>query len=169
MKAKHKAVTRDMTHKVSRAVVDFAVECKAEIIGIGDVRDIADSIKKQKQLNRKTRQKVSQWSHGKVRGYIEYKAEAEGIATALQDEHYTSQTCPNCGARHKPRGRVYRCPSCRFQALRDVVGQVTILSAHKHGEPGKISAPATVKYRIPHNMRVMRRRSDMGQTQHVCL
>ncbi len=111
MKAKHKAVIRDMEHKVSRAVVDIAVERKVGTIVIGDVRDVADSTKKQKRLNRKTRQKVSQWSHGKVRGYIEYKAEAEGIETTLQDERYTSQTCPNCGARHKPQGRVYRADS----------------------------------------------------------
>ncbi len=26
------------------------------------------------------------------------------------DEAYTSQTCPNCGEHHKPKGRVYRCP-----------------------------------------------------------
>lgn len=165
MTAKHEAVTRDMEHKVSRAVVDIAVERKAGTIVIGDVRDVADGTKQQKRLNRKTRQKISQWSHGKVRSYIEYKAEAEGIETVLQDEHYTSQTCPNCGERHKPRGRTYRCPSCGFQTHRDVVGQVNILSAHKHGTPGRIAAPTTVKYRIPHNLRVMRRRPDTGQTE----
>lgn len=28
---------------------------------------------------------------------------------SVQDEHYTSQTCPHCGHRHKPRGRMYTC------------------------------------------------------------
>jgi putative transposase len=106
---------------------------------------------------------MSQWDHGKVRQYVKYKAEAEGIAVKLEDEADTSQTCPHCGHRHKPRGRIYRCPCCGFQAHRDVVGQVNILSIFKHDEPGKIPAPSVVKYRIPHNLRVMRRCQDTGQ------
>lgn len=114
-------------------------------IVIGDVRDVADmadSTKKEKRLNHKARQKMSQWSHGKIRSSMEYKAEAEGIEVVLQDEYYTSQTCPNCGERHKLRGRTYRCPSCGFQTHRNVVGQANILSAYKqHGALGKIPAP----------------------------
>jgi putative transposase len=106
---------------------------------------------------------MSQWNHGKIRQFVTYKAEAEGIKVELEDEKYTTQTCPNCGHRHKPRGRQYECPSCGFQAHRDVVGQVNILSRYKHGEPGQIPAPAVITYRIPHNLRVMRRCPDTGQ------
>jgi predicted RNA-binding Zn-ribbon protein involved in translation (DUF1610 family) len=114
-------------------------------------------------LGKRTNQKVSGWNHGKVRGYVEYKAAAEGIVVVLQNEAFTSQTCPNCGARHKPRGRVYRCPACGFQAHRDHLGQVNILSAHKYGAPGKIAVPSGLKHRMPHNLRLMRRRPDTGQ------
>ena len=52
MKAKHDRVMRDMEHKISRAVVDTAVERKAGTIAIGDVRDIADGVdKRQGQHN----------------------------------------------------------------------------------------------------------------------
>lgn len=153
MKAKHEQVMRDMEHKISRAIVDVAVERKARVIAIGDVRDIADGVDCGKVHNGRT----SRWNHGKVRGFVEYKAEAEGVKTELVDEHYTSQTCPNCKARHKPRGRNYSCPSCGFQAHRDVVGQVNILSRFKTGDVGNIPAPPKVKYRIP-VYRVMRRR-----------
>jgi putative transposase len=159
MKAKHARVMRDMEHKISRAVVDAAVDRKAGTIVIGDVRDAAEGV----ALGKATNQKISQWNHGKVRRYVEYKAEAEGMKVELADEAYTSQTCPNCSHRHKPKGRRYRCPACGFQAHRDVVGQVNILSRFKHGEPGKIPAPAEVKYRTPHNLRVMRRCRDTGQ------
>ncbi len=159
MKAKQARVMRDMEHKISRAIVETAVERKAGTIVIGDVRDAADQV----DLGRASNQKISQWDHGKVRQYIGYKAEAEGIAVKLEDEAYTSQTCPSCSHRHKPRGRRYRCPACGFLAHRDVVGQVNILSRYQHGEPGKIPAPAIVKYRIPHNLRVTRRCPDMGQ------
>jgi putative transposase len=159
MKAKHDRVVRDMEHKISRAVVDAAVERKAGTIVIGDVRDVADGV----DLSQASNQKISQWNHGQVRRYVTYKAEAEGIAVELADEAYTSQTCPNCSHRHKPKGRLYRCPACGFQAHRDVVGQVNILSRYQHGEPGKIPAPAVVKHRIPHNLRVMRRCWDTSQ------
>jgi putative transposase len=159
MKAKHARVLRDMEHKISRAVVDAAVERKAGTIVIGDVREAADGV----DLSKASNQKISRWDHGKVRRYVEYKAEAEGIAVELVDEAYTSQTCPDCSHRHKPGGRRFRCPACGFRAHRDVVGQVNILSVFKHGEPGKISAPTNVKHRIPHNLRVMRRCPDTGQ------
>ena len=150
---------RDLEHKISHAIVAEAVERKASTIVYGDVRDIADGIDKGAVHNQRT----SQWNHGKVRAYVEYKAEAEGIAVVLQDEHYTSKTCPSCGNRHKPRGRTYKCPTCQFQSHRDVVGQINLLSAHKFGEPGKILAPTNIKYRIPQNVRVMRKCQGTGQ------
>lgn len=159
MKAKHNRVLRDMEHKISRAIVDEAVELGAATIVYGDVRYAAEEV----ALGKSTNQKVSGWDHGKVCWYVKYKAAAEGIAVVLQDERYTSQTCPSCGARHKPRGRVYRCPSCGFQAHRDHVGQVNILSAYKYGAPGKIAVPVGLKHRMPHNLRLMRRRPDTGQ------
>lgn len=159
MKAKHARVMRDMEHKISRAVVDVAVELGASTVVYGDVRDVADEV----ALGKRTNQKVSSWNHGKVRTYTEYKALAEGIAVILQNEAYTSQTCPNCGGRHKPRGRVYRCPTCGFQAHRDVVGQINILSAYKTGAPGELPVPPIIKHREPYSIRRTRRRPDTGQ------
>lgn len=159
MKAKHDAVLRDMAHKISREIVNVAVEMQASTIVYGDINDIGDGV----ALGKKTNQKISQWNHGEILKYVEYKAAAEGIRVVMQDERYTSQTCPNCSHRHKPRGRNYRCPSCKFQSHRDVVGQVNILSAYKFGEPGKIPAPTEVKHRMPYNIRLMRRRADTPQ------
>ena len=159
MKAKYEQVVRDMEHKISRAIVDVAVALKANTIVIGDVRDAADKV----ALGNVTNQKLSGWSHGKIRNYTEYKGIEEGIASKLQQEAYTTQHCPCCGHRHKPRGRNYRCPACRFQSHRDVVGQINILSLWRHGVVGKLLPATDVKHRIPHNLRVMRRRADTPQ------
>ena len=164
MRAKHRRVMRDMEHKISRAVVDVAVEQQAATIVIGDVRDIADGVKQGKQRN----QQASQWNHGQVRAYITYKAAAEGISVALVDEHYTTQTCPQCGKRHKPRGRVYSCGQCGFSTHRDVVGQINILSRYSTGQVGRLPAPTNIKHRMPHNLRLMRRRRDTGQASDGC-
>jgi len=164
-RAKFELVMRDMEHKISRHIVEVAVERQAGTIVMGDVRDIADGIDKGRAHN----QRMSQWAHGKVRTYVQYKAEAEGITVVLQDELHTSQTCPKCGHRHKPRGRTYVCPACRFQAHRDHVGQVNILSAYLYGAPGKLPVPATLKYRLAHNVCLRRKCQDTGQPQGCSL
>jgi putative transposase len=150
--------TRDMEHKVSREVVNTAVQMGAGTIALGDVRDVANKGK----LGKKSNQKVSNWSHGKLRQYITYKAEAEGIQTELVNERYTSQTCPQCGDRHKPHGRVYTCGQCGFRGHRDGVGAVNILSVHQHGGPGHITPTGNTTYRIPYNVRVLRSPLDTG-------
>ena len=150
--------TRDMEHKISREVVKVAVEQQAGTIVIDDVREAADRV----ALGKQTNQKLSNWSHGKLRQYISYKAEAEGMKTELVDERYTSQTCPSCGCRHKPRGRTYACGRCGFRGHRDVVGAVNILSVKLHGQPGKIQPSGSTRYRIPFNKRVLRSPLDTG-------
>ena len=159
MKAKHECVTRDMEHKISRAIVNVAIECQSSTIVIGDIRDIADGV----ALGKQTNQKISSWNHGQVQKYVKYKAESEGITVKLVNERYSSQTCLSCGNRHKPKGRNYDCPACGFRCHRDVVGQINILSIFRYGEPGKIPAPQRVKHRMPHNLRLMRRCPDTGQ------
>jgi putative transposase len=156
--AQQKRRKRDIEHKVSRTVVDWAVERKVGKLAVGDVRDVADGV----DLGKKTNQKIANWSHGKLRTYLEYKAVAKGIAVELVNEAYTSQTCPNCGERHKPRGRVYHCPACGFRSHRDAVGAANIRSVCLYGKLG-LSLPGTIKYRRPF---VINRRSRVD-TAHV--
>jgi putative transposase len=146
-RAKQQRRIRDMEHKISHTVVAYAVERQAGTLAIGDVRDIADAPNKGTHQN----QKLSTWRHGKLRSYLSYKAEAEGMRVVLVDEHYTSKTCPNpiCNHRHKPAGRVYRCPVCGFQAHRDVVGAANILSRQLFGAVGEVRPPPVTMYRHP--------------------
>jgi putative transposase len=145
--AQQKKRTRDIEHKVSRAVVEWAQEREAGMLVIGDVRDVADG----KRMAAHSQQKISLWSHGKMRQYITYKAEIIGIHVELVDEHHTSKTCPRCGSQYKPRGRVYRCSTCGLVAHRDVVGSINILSRKLNGELAKIAPPplAATTYRYP--------------------
>ena len=78
-------------------------------------------------------------------------ATAAGIAVELIDEHATSKTCPRCAHQYKPRGRVYRCPTCGLVAHRDAVGAVNILSRTVHGELAKLLPPplTATMYRYP--------------------
>jgi putative transposase len=138
---------RDILHKVSRAVVDYAEEAGAKEIIIGDVRDIADGI----DIGKHSNQKISLWPHGKLRSYIAYKALMLGMETLLEDEHHTTQTCPNCGSRKKPSGRIYSCGQCGFVGHRDVVGASNILSHRLLGELGRVQVNETM-YRHPYKV-----------------
>lgn len=150
---------RDMEHKISHEVVSWALEHEIGEIAIGDVRDIANG----KRLNTKSQQKISNWSHGKIRQYITYKARAEGIRIVDNiSERYTSQTCPHCGHRTKPKGRVYSCSACGSVFHRDVVGAANILSRHVYGELAKVAA-VPPKYRHPVMVQGKRSPSDTGQ------
>jgi putative transposase len=136
---------RDILHKVSRAAVDYAVEANAKEIILGDVRDIADGI----NIGKHSNQKISLWPHGKLRSYIAYKALMVGMETLLVEEHHTTQTCPNCGSRKKPSGRIYSCGQCGFVGHRDVVGASNILSRRLFGELGRVQVIETM-YRHPY-------------------
>lgn len=164
--ARQQKRTRDIEHKVSRAVVDWAKERQVGTLAIGDVRDVADG----KRLGAKGQQKIGLWSHGKTRQYITYKAQTAGISVELVDEHGTSKTCPACGRQYKPRGRVYRCPDkvCGLVAHRDVVGSVNILSRYVHGELAKILPPPlpATTYRHPAWLARQGKRSPLD-TGHV--
>jgi putative transposase len=164
--AQQKRRVRDIEHKVSRAAVDCAREQKVGTLALGDVRDVADG----KRLNTKSQQKVSNWSHGKLRQYVTYKAEAAGIRVELVDEKYTTQTCPNCRERYKPQGRLYRCPVCGFASHREAVGAANILSRHRHGILGKVKPPVEIKYRHPCGRLSFRtgKRSRLDTAQVAC-
>lgn len=144
--AQQKRRERDLLHKASRAVVGWAEAHSVGTLAIGNVRDVGDG----KRLNKAGQQKVSQWPHGLMRRYLCYKAEAAGIAVDdTIDEAYTTKTCPQCGARTKPKGRVYTCAACGFRGVRDAVGAANILSRYQYGEVGRVIPPTVTMYLRP--------------------
>ena len=59
---------------------------------IGDVRNI----RLDNHVGSTNNQKNHQLPFGSVRHKLTFKAERCGMQVALQDEHYTSRTCPAC-------------------------------------------------------------------------
>jgi len=112
---------RDTQHKQSAHLVSTLYNRGVQTVVIGDIRDIRKSM----QYGAKTNQNLHGWAFGRFRQMVEYKSKRAGMATVLMDEAYTSQTCPQCAERHKPRGRVYRC-KCGFESDRDAVGAMNI-------------------------------------------
>jgi putative transposase len=165
--ARQKRRRRDLEHKISRATIEWCQEKNIGMLAIGDVRDVADKTKEKKRLARPERQKIANWSHGTIRRYLGYKAQAAGISVHDRvPEYHTSQTCLACGHRHKPRGRVFQCPVCGFVFPRDGVGCANLLSRVLHGELAKVR-PTTATYRRPFERWFRNGLRSPADTRHV--
>ncbi|RKU15643.1 transposase [Candidatus Poribacteria bacterium] len=112
---------RDGLHKHTTKFVKLCESRGIGTIVIGDLTGIRENINYGKRAN----QRLHQWAFGKVTQLITYKAKVLGIKVEVIDESYTSQTCPNCGNRHKPNNREYKC-KCGFKYHRDGVGAINI-------------------------------------------
>lgn len=139
----------DTHHKQTTRLVRTLKERGVGTVVIGDLRDYRDGLDRGKKSN----QFLHGWTCGESRRMIEYKSERLGMACVLQEESYTSQTCPACGSRHKPNGRNFRCKSCGLACHRDVVGATNIRTKYL-GEGsgpvvGAMASPIGVRFR-PH-------------------
>ncbi|MFQ5796532.1 MAG: RNA-guided endonuclease InsQ/TnpB family protein, partial [Candidatus Bipolaricaulia bacterium] len=134
---------RDVLHKATTGLVSTLASEGVQTLVIGDVRDIRQDLDYGPTAN----QKLHQWPCGRTRWYLSYKAEARGMRWVLQDEAYTSQTCPSCGRRKQVNGRVYRC-SCGFVGHRDHVGAFNILAKYLGHVPvvGHMARPTGWRY-----------------------
>jgi putative transposase len=139
---------KDIQHKQTTRLVSTFKSRNVQTVVIGDIRDIRKSV----DYGKKANQKIHQMLHGQTRQMITYKAEKLGMQVKLQDERYTSQTCPSCGKRHKPKNRLYKC-SCGFRFHRDGVGAINIrkkyLGCMDIPVVGVMAAPIGLRFR-PH-------------------
>jgi putative transposase len=116
---------REIEHKQTTRLITTLHQTGVRTLVIGDVRDLRHTT----DVGHTNNQKIHQWSHGDVRFKLTYKAQRLGMEVVLQEESYTSRTCPQCGfIRSKVLGRVFRCPNkrCRWVYHRDGVGAINI-------------------------------------------
>lgn len=110
-------------------------------------------LSKCKKGSRRTNQMNSGNPLPQLLEYIKYKGKVRGVKLEKISEEYTTQTCPKCGHRHKPSGRIYQCknPDCDFIGIRDSVGAANIKNKFENDtiKPNHILPPDKAKYRRP--------------------
>lgn len=79
--------THDLTHKISRRVVDYAISNKISVIVIGK----NDDWKRQSKLGRTNNQIFNSIPYNQIIDKIIYKAAQEGIRVIVREESYTSK------------------------------------------------------------------------------
>lgn len=129
-------------HCVTRGAVDWCVENKVGTVYVGKLDSLPKGRKK--GLRRITQvARNNRWEMPTQAKYLEEKLIlAGGVGTEEASEAYTSQVCPNCGRRHKPRNRIYHCSprrgGCGWIGDRDGVGSANFLSSVKYGACGNV-------------------------------
>ena len=141
----------DLEHKLTRAFVKY---CKAKGIGkvvIGKLKGIRERARYSRNANQKIH---LMWRFRKLLQKLKYKLEGEGIVVVEEDERDTTQLCPKCGDKHKPRDRNYTCPVCGFRYHRDGVGAINLFRRHIEKVSGReipvdgLTRPQGVRYSL---------------------
>jgi putative transposase len=122
----------DIEHQQTTRLITTLHKDGVRIVAIGDVR----AIRQDNDVGHTNNQKIHQWSHGSIRHKLTYKANRRQMYVVLQEESYTSRTCPHCHyLRSKIQGRLFRCPRCGWTYHRDGVGAINIRAKYR-GEFG---------------------------------
>ena len=119
----------DSIHKTAKIFTDHTVTNNIKTVIVGDLTKFNMNLKHKNQY-KGTQQKLVQWQHGKLVFKLKEKLNRYNIEVKEISEAYTSQTCPQCGNKHKPKNRNYVCNVCGFTMHRDVVGAYNILSKY---------------------------------------
>ena len=145
---------RDLRHKGVRAAVDFCEAQGVNRLYIGNPQGV-----RSRDCGRHHNQRMSQWEYGKDLDYFEDKSQKAGIECFNGTERGTSSHCPECGHRHKPRGREWRCKKCGFSGHRDVVGGVNM---HPIAYGNRIAFPHRITYLRPGRDNAFRQAAGMN-------
>ena len=128
---KERRVVNDILHKVSRAIVNEALEDDAMIV-LGNLKGIRRK-SKSRAFNRKLN---SGFPYYRLSQFIEYKARWLGIKVIKISEKNTSKTCHRCGREGIRVGGLFKCPECGYSCNADYNGAMNILKRGLGYMPG---------------------------------
>lgn len=134
---------KNIEHQQTTQLITTLAQEGVQTVVIGDVKNIRQRL----DVGSKNNQKLHQWSHGHTRHLLTYKAERLGMRVVVQEESYTSRTCPACGQRKRssPSGRNFFCSNCGYRGHRDAVGAMNIRFKYR----GEFGCPHVVAEMAP--------------------
>lgn len=116
----------DATHKITKLYVDYCLIQNISKVYYGDLDNCTRNTKK--RTGKFVGQKLNQWNFGQSIRLLENKLNRYGIELVKINEAWSSQKCPDCGKKNKPKGRNYHCRRCDYTMHRDINGAINILN-----------------------------------------
>ena len=104
---KESRIMKDLDHKISRKIVDYALKNKLKIV-VENLTNIRNGATKRKGFKAGNRL-VNSWSFYRLQSFIEYKAKEHNIPFEKVNPHYTSQECCCCQVIGKRNKDVFCC------------------------------------------------------------
>jgi IS605 OrfB family transposase len=130
LEGREKRRHRQRLHEIANGIVEEAVHHDCSVIAIEELTGIHDELPAASWFHR--------WAFRRLRDYLHYKAEAEGIEVVAVDPRNTSKGCSDCGhiAEENRQSRVkFRCVSCGSEANADYNAAKNIALKHVRRGP----------------------------------
>jgi len=105
---KERRCVKETNHKLSKSIIDEAVEMNAATIIIEELTNIRKRIKGNKRM----RSRLHRWSWHQLQQFLEYKAQAKGIEVIRVNPAYTSLTCSRCDSLGSRQKHQFSCKNC---------------------------------------------------------
>jgi IS605 OrfB family transposase len=113
---KERRRVQHVNHETSKAIVAEAVKVGVTKITMEDLTHIRARIKAGKRM----RGRLHRWAFRQLQTFVEYKANAHGIAVKYVEPAYTSQTCSCCGELGRRSKHRFVCEHCGLRAHSDL-------------------------------------------------
>src|SRR3990167_4482502 len=92
IKQREKHIIKDINHKITTALVNYAKQMKGGIV-LEDLKQIRQTAK----TRRKQRHSLNSWSYYQQQMMMEYKSKKFGVPIFYVEPQYTSKRCSKCG------------------------------------------------------------------------
>jgi len=106
IKNRESRIIKDLNHKMSKKIVQTAIESNSNI-NLEDLTGI-----KTAKSKKSFKYALNSWSFYQLRQMIEYKARLQGVKVVKIDPRYTSKSCSRCGLLGNRNGKTFKCPHC---------------------------------------------------------
>lgn len=119
LSGKQSRFQKHVNHCISKELVDTAKRT-GRAIGLEELKNIRRRV----TARRGGRARLSNWSFGQLRQFVEYKARRAGVPVIFVDPRYTSKGCPCCGTidnKNRPNQATFSCVGCGHSGHADEV------------------------------------------------
>jgi len=117
----NRKVNQDV-HIIANEIIEYVKQFEDPIISMEDLTNIRYNFNASKKVNKR----FHSLPFYKLRKYIEYKANSQGIDVQFVEPFDTTKTCHRCGNVSHVYGREYRCSICGMIYNRDLNASINI-------------------------------------------